>query len=333
LANRWPQNLQVLSTLAQVKLQRQDWTGAQEIADTIKRIGNVEDTGIADQIRGAALVGQNKFNESIDVLQSAYAAVPSASQPMAALVNAYVRAKQIDKAVAFLQTVLKANPANAQAHILLGSIKLASNQPDEAYKDFSTAIAADPKDINGYRALANFYLSKQNINEAQNTIRAGLNQQPDNTTLHLMLAGTLELKGDFEAAIAEYEEMRNKDPGSLIAANNLASLLADHRTNQASLERAQSLATILRNSPIPQFKDTIGWISYLKGEYSSAVPPLEAAAAALPNRAVVHYHLGMAYIATNKLDKAAEQLNAALNQAPDPELKAKIQAALKKTGT
>jgi tetratricopeptide (TPR) repeat protein len=333
LAGRWPQNLHILSTLAQVKLQRQDWTGAQEIADTIKRLGNAEDTGIADQIRGAALVGQNKFNQGIDVLQSAYAAFPSASRPMAALVNAYVRAKQIDNAAAFLQTVLKANPANAQAHILLGSIKLATNQPNEAYKEFSTAIATDPKDISGYRALANFYLSKQNIDEAQNTIRAGLKQQPDNTTLRLSLAGTLELKGDFEGAIAEYESMRNQDPGSLIAANNLASLLAEHRTDQASLERAQSLATILRNSPIPQFKDTIGWISYLKGEYSTAVPLLETAVAALPNRAEVHYHLGMAYIATNKLDKAAEQLNAALNQTLDPELKIKIQTALKKTGT
>src|SRR5262249_47717297 len=160
---RWPQNLQILSNLAQAKLQRQDWTGAQEIADTIRRLGNAQDTGIADQIRGAALVGQNKFNESIDILQGAYAAFPSAPQPMAALVDAYVRAKQIDKAVAFLHTVLKANPANAQPHILLGSIKFATNQPDEAFKDFSTAIATDPKDVNGYRALANFYLSRQNI--------------------------------------------------------------------------------------------------------------------------------------------------------------------------
>src|SRR5262249_31485013 len=119
----------------------------------------------------------------------------------------------------------------------------------------------------------------------------------------------------------------------LIAANNLASLLADHRTDQTSLERAQSLATILRKSPVPQFKDTVGWISYLKGDYSNAVPLLEEAVTALPNRAAVHYHLGVAYIATNRLDKAAEQLNAALNQAPDPELKVKIQTALKKTST
>ena len=38
LANRWPNNTQVLAALAEVKLARQDWVGAQQIAETIKRI-------------------------------------------------------------------------------------------------------------------------------------------------------------------------------------------------------------------------------------------------------------------------------------------------------
>ena len=41
LARRWPNNVAVLSTLADVRLARQNWIGAQEIAETIRRIGNV----------------------------------------------------------------------------------------------------------------------------------------------------------------------------------------------------------------------------------------------------------------------------------------------------
>ena len=63
LAGRFPQNLQILASLGQVKLQRQDRVGAQGIADSIRRLGN--DSGVADQIRGAALVGQNKIDENI----------------------------------------------------------------------------------------------------------------------------------------------------------------------------------------------------------------------------------------------------------------------------
>ena len=70
LASRWPSNIQILSALAQVRLTRQNWIGAQEVAETIRRLG--DSRGIADQILGAALSGRNRYDESIGVLQNAY---------------------------------------------------------------------------------------------------------------------------------------------------------------------------------------------------------------------------------------------------------------------
>ena len=98
--------------------------------------------------------------------------------------------------------------------------------------------------------------------------------QPESSTLRLALAGILERNGDYDGAISEYETMLRSEPNSLIVANNLASLLADRRTDKASLERAQSLAAVLNKSPIPQFKDTLGWVSYLRGDYDAAIPLL-----------------------------------------------------------
>ena len=134
----------VLSALAEVKLTRQDWAGAQEIGETIQRIGN--STGIADQILGAALSGQHKYDESIAAFQNAVAAAPSAVQPMVSLVRALVHAKQTDRAVSFLQAVLKSNPGNAEAYVLLGLIARANNAPDQAKKNFTAAIEKQPKD-------------------------------------------------------------------------------------------------------------------------------------------------------------------------------------------
>ena len=37
LANRWPNNVQVLTAFAEAKLSRQDWAGAEQIAQVIKR--------------------------------------------------------------------------------------------------------------------------------------------------------------------------------------------------------------------------------------------------------------------------------------------------------
>src|SRR5689334_18222999 len=119
-------------------------------------------------------------------------------------------------------------------------------------------------------------------------------------------------------------------PGSLIVANNLASLLADRRTDKASLDRANSLALLLKNTDVPQFKDTLGWVSYQRQDYRTALPLLEDAAKALPNLALVRFHLGMAYLATGQDDKASNEFSKARTLAPkDTELGAKIDAALK----
>jgi tetratricopeptide (TPR) repeat protein len=330
LASRSPNNIELLSTLAQLRLARGNFVGAQEVAEAIRRSGN--DRGLADQILGAALSGRSKYDESIGVLENAYAAAPSAVQPMVSLVRSYLAAKKVDQAKAFLQTVLKANPQNAEAYVLLGQINLNNNAPDEALKAFKTAIEKQPKNVDGYVAAANLYLSQNNNDEALKVIRAGLDVQPGSSALRLVLADILERKGDYEAAIAEYETMLRSEPNSLIVANNLASLLADHRTDKASLDQAESLAVLLKKSPIPQFKETLGWVSYLQGNYETAIPLLEEAVKSLPDNAVIPFHLGMAYLASGQQDKAAEQLKLALSRNPDPELKGKIEAALRKVG-
>jgi tetratricopeptide (TPR) repeat protein len=110
-------------------------------------------------------------------------------------------------------------------------------------------------------------------------------------------------------------------------------LLADYRTDKASLDQAEQLAGGLQKSPLPQFKDTLGWVDYREGNYNAAIPLLQDAAAALPNVALIHYHLGMSYLAASQPDKATEQFKSALDHAPDPDLAAKIRAAIAKKGT
>jgi cellulose synthase operon protein C len=331
LASRWPRNPEILSALAQVRLTRQEWVGAQEVAETMRRLG--ANRVLTDELLGAALAGRNKYDESIVALQDAYTAAPTAAQPMNALVNTYLRAGKADQAISFLQTVLKANPSNVQAYVLLGSAQLANKSPDKARQSFMTAIEKGPTNVSGYLALSEFYTSQKNNDEALKVTRAGLKALPDSFPLALTLAVILERTGDYEGAISEYEKLLVKDPGSIIVTNNLASLLAEYRTDKPSLDRAQALAASLAKSPSPQFKDTQGWVDYRGGNYAAAVPLLEDAAAALPNLALVHYHLGMSYSAVGQPEKAAEQLKLALSRVPDHELEEKIHTALAKIGT
>jgi cellulose synthase operon protein C len=327
LADRQPRNLAIMAALADVKLRRQDWAGAQEAADAMRRIGGSNAT--ADQILGAALSGEHRDDASIAAYQEAVAADPTGFQPMESLVSALMRNGQTDRAVSFLQNILKADPENAAAYVLIGSIEVARKAPDRAKTLFQTAIAKRPKDIYGYRALADLYLSQGNADAALKTIRLGLSEQPDNIVLHMLLAGILERIDEYQAAISEYEFVLSKEPGSIIAANNLASLLADHRTDKDSLERAQALAASLLQSPVPQFMDTLGWISYRRGDFIGAASLLERAAVALPDIPLIHYHLGMDYLATGQRDKALKEFTIALAKGPDKNLEKAIKAELR----
>jgi tetratricopeptide (TPR) repeat protein len=329
LAQRNPNNPQILAALAQEKLEQKDWNAAQEIATALRK----ENKGAtADQITAAAMLGQNKLEEGLGALKSAYEANPRALQPMYALVRGYIQAKQTDKADAFLDTILKANPANAEALVLRGLTKLVLNAPDLAVQSFKEAIDKQPKNPVGYGALADYYTQRHDYDTAITTLKEGLRQQPGSFALQLAYAGLLEKKGEFDAAISEYEKMLKDQPGSLIVANNLASLLTDQRSDQASRERAMVVAAPLAKSQVPQFKDTLGWLYYQRGDYQNAVQLLEEAAAALPNNAWVKYHLGVTYAATGANDKASDQLQKALalEQNGDSPLKTKIQAALNK---
>jgi tetratricopeptide (TPR) repeat protein len=330
LATRWPKNVQVLSALAQIRLARQEWSGAQAVAEAIKKLGT--NPTVADELLGVALAGQHKFDESIAALKDGYLAAPTAPQPLDILVRTYILAHKIDEGISFVQSVLKSNPSNAQAYVLLGSLQLANKLPDQARQSFMSAIAKAPTNVIGYRALSDFYVLQKKYDDALKVVHDGLKVRPDDAVLRLSLATLLEVSGNYEGAITQYQEMLDKNLGSEIVINNLASLLADHRTDKASLNQAKTLAARLQKSPLPQFKDTVGWVDYRTGDYKTALPLLEAAAKALPKNALVQYHLGMTYAAVSESEKASAQFKLALTLAPNQDLEQKIHAAEAKIG-
>jgi tetratricopeptide (TPR) repeat protein len=328
LASRWPTNVQVLSALAQLKINRREFAAANEIAETIRKIGG--QANLASQISAAVLGAQQKYDESISVLQSVYEANPNSPQSLYTLVRAYSQAKEYDKAEALLESSIKANPANADALVLMGLTKLARNAPDQAVTNFKAAIEKQPKNPAGYSALANYYMSRKDYDSAMAVLQSGLREQPSAANLRLSQAAIFEARKDFDKAIAEYDAMLKDDPGSMVVANNLASLLTDRRGDQASLDKAAAVSAVLTKSQLPQFKDTLGWVYYRKGDYRRALPLLEEGVNGLPQNGWARYHLAMAYAAVGDHTKAAEQFTKADELASnDAELKEKISAAKK----
>jgi tetratricopeptide (TPR) repeat protein len=327
VAGRHPGNVQILSSLAQIRLSRKNWTGALALADAIGRLG--EQRGLADQIRAAALAGENKIDASIAAMENAHRAAPDQVGPVVALVSGYTKQGRADQAMALLQEMNQKFPGNAQLLVLTGQALVAQNKDEEALQSFKAAVAAQPKDPLGYNALYEFYDRKKNLDAAVDIVQAGLRELPGNPNFRLALAGLQIQKGNNDAAIAQYEGILKDLPKSPVAINNLVSLLLDNRSDKDSLNQALALSNELKNTNVPQFQDTFGWAQYKRGDYKAAASVLENVAIKLPTLAAVHYHLGMSYKATGETEKAKEQLKIALDLEPEgTPLKQSIRAAM-----
>lgn len=325
---RNPSNESLMTSLARIKLARQDWVGAQELAKKIQSNG---DGGEGGRILGAALIGQGKYQEGLEVFTDAYSLGDNSFGSIRAIVAAYIKMGKLAEASEFVQSALKANPNNAEALALLGQVQLTQKQSEEARASFERAMSINPKIATPYIGMASIYKMAGKDEEAKSMLEKGLNQNPGDVALSLHLGGLLETRGEFDQAIEIYENALKKNPDAMVILNNLASLLSDRRSDQVSLDRAYQLAQRLRDVRVPQFMDTAGWVRYLKGDYTGALADLQEAAKVLGENPLVQYHLAMTYLALGQNDnaRAAFQKVQKLTTDKDP-LRLKVEEGLAK---
>ncbi|WP_420336505.1 tetratricopeptide repeat protein [Roseibium sp.] len=307
-----PDNREVLRLMAQQKIAKQDFVGAQEIADSLRNTEDLNSSGLADRLTAAILNAQGKHEENLDFLKQSTSSTNNENAPLLSdLIRAYVQSGQQDLAIDRLNSALEEDPNDIQSRILLGSVHLSNGDPAKAEQAYKVA-AANENYVSGDASLAQFYIATQQMDKAEEAMRAGLVKDENSVALQLMLTSFLQNAQRFDEAIAIFEKMFENDPGSMIVANDLASLLSERRGDAASLDRALEIAQRFRTSEVPHYLDTLGWIYYLRGEYSSALPLLRASAEGLPQLGLAQYHYGMTLAALNQKEVAIEALERAL---------------------
>ncbi len=307
-----PNDVALLRALGALHVQQEDWARATQVAQTLRRLGDGEPALLASALEADILAGQNRTADVVALLQSMVDEGQAGTGAKLGIIKAHVESGNIAAAENYLREALETNPDDFGLVFAGGALEELSGDLAAAQSAYRTIVAAQPGAVRAWQALLALSMRSGDGAAAEQVLSEAIEKNPGSMDLLWARATLLQQSGKIDEAIAIYEDLYAANSDSQIVANNLASLLATHRGDAESIERAYGIARRLRDVPVPAFQDTFGWLAYLRGDYDLAREHLEPAAAALTNDPSVQYHLGMVELAQERTDAAAEQFRRAV---------------------
>ena len=308
-----PSNAMALQMLAQAKLLKQDWTGANQLVDTIKNLP--EGVSFANYLSGKISQAQGHYEEAIAQFKQALEKSPTLADALNSIYACYQALKQPEAMLGYLDGLIAANADNDLATILKAQILYDNKRSDEAMTLINQAIVAKPKVIQYYELMTQFFVTRKETASALKVLQDGLKNNPDDPRLLMGLASQYEQGNDYQKALETYETLVAKQPGFDIAVNNLVSLLLDRFDTPENISRAAKLSERFKNSKQPYFADSYAWALYKSGKASEAFSISKTVVDTAPNVPVFQYHLGAIYQALKDHKNAEQALNKALELA------------------
>ncbi|MGI9341824.1 MAG: tetratricopeptide repeat protein [Gammaproteobacteria bacterium] len=268
-------------------------------------------SGLAEFQLGRVMQAKQSSDEAVAAYKKALEKNPAAFQALQGLTTTLVDDGRTDEAITLIKDYIAANPEQAGAKLLLGTAYARNKNVEAAKAAFEDVIASNPDANRAYASLA--ALSPQDQDERIRIYRRGIDANPDDATLAFLLASEYERAADWDKAIEIYDSLVVADDANDLAANNLAALLLDHRTDADSHARALELAKRFEDNDQPALVDTLGWAYYRNGDFANAVRYLELAVNKAGEIPQLRYHLGMAYLANRNSIRAREELQIAVD--------------------
>ncbi len=305
-----PGNVALLGLLFQLQMQEKEWGGTQETLSRLRTAG--ANRVNADLAEGHLAAAQQQWDQADAAYRRAIAQAPQAAEPLLALVQLGVRRGQTQQIQRTLEALVAEQPAHPFAEGFLGEMLLTSGDAVSAKPHFEAATRLNPKWVTPWMHLARDYYLKQQADAGDAVLTQALGQNPENEQLRLMLATSLEGRARVGEAVAQYEAILKSHPKSMLASNNLASLLTE-KGDPDSLQRALTLSRDFETqAPNPFFLDTLGWAHLKLGHHQDALRLVKQAQAKAPDHPVLNYHLGVIYAQTGARADARAHLTQAL---------------------
>ncbi|HEU4684716.1 MAG TPA: tetratricopeptide repeat protein [Nitrospira sp.] len=313
LLKQRPDDVAALDMLMNLDLMMRNWDAAEH---TLRRLRAVSaDSAVTWIAEGRLHEARAEFEKAAEAYERASAVAPNDPEPLLALVRVEVTHGRGERAQARLESLLARNAGHLYAHGLLGEIYAMAGSREAAETQFREATRVHPKWVTPWLNWAGLCLADKKPDLAVQIIRSGIAAIPDSEELHMLMASAYVDQAKIDDAMAAYEAALRLNPRNLLAANNLAVLLVEHKGDQPSLQKAYALSRDFeRDAPHPLFLDTLAWVRLKLGQQEEAVRLLKNAIVKAPDLPVINFHLGMAYYRSGRAGEARSYLAKALNK-------------------
>jgi tetratricopeptide (TPR) repeat protein len=320
--------------------------GAQIIrANALQGLGRIEEaktllTRLRQQVPGNAAVEleyafltlrENKAADAEKIFQALYVPGQENVRPLTGLVEALFTQRRNDEALRLLQNDLAKAPGRPSVQMMLANSFLVAGQPESAVHTLEQMGTTHPDLPQVPMRLGQIEGSRGNWEAALANFQKARQLAPQSTDPVLAKAEAEERLGRNDAARQDYQSVLKTDASNLVALNNLAYLTADTGGN---LEEAlRMITTASQKLPKqPNLSDTLGYVYLKQKNVSSALRVFGDLAQQYPANPTFRFHHALALIESGSKEQARRELEAALADKPAPDLATKIREALGRVG-
>ena len=320
------QPAQVVAAMETVLKARPGFAKAEiTLADAYRRLGQFKESagvfqkriaegrGTADDhvFLGSVLRQENDLAGAREAFEKAAEMAPESHVPKFYLAELDLKEGKFDAAEKQLIGLTENEDIAAEAYYTLGRIYRAAGDTEKEEAAFLKASELRPTYIQAHERLVDTYAREDRLEKALAQLDTLLENTPSHAPALIRKALIHERLGDPQKAVDTYDALRQTDPESTIAWNNLAYFYAtqfkDYDKALEYGERARSLSP-----DDPAVADTLGWILFLRKDLERAAALVREASAKLPDAAEVDYHLGMINYMTGNLSGAKINLERAV---------------------
>ncbi|MGR8929511.1 MAG: tetratricopeptide repeat protein [Gammaproteobacteria bacterium] len=334
--------------MAELAGKRKDWAYSKTLLTEILQKDPLNTEALMR--RASVMLALNDADSAVGDLQRLLDDQPNFVPAQLMLSQAYVRQSSLDKAENLWRAVLEKRPDNIEALQSLGAQLLIRKDWSQASELIANAIRMSPHnprileleiqldmakfDLVGAEKvvrkleklpsgempakmwMSRIQMNQGNFDDAIRSIKEVSQAHPGREEVLMSLARAYLLKKDIAGAIEQYEQLTEKFPNNVEAANNLAELLATYRAdNKAYIAKALTLVERFKDSSEVELMDTYGWVLLKSGDTNKALALLNKVIELSPKNASAHYHLAEAYRQKGDRHAAMTELRQSLSLA------------------